>query len=102
MYKLNDIKKLKDYDIGLKEEVTLITYNFWLKEILYVKNKNNKGRIKLLPNDMYKNIATGEIKPCKKQIENRTQGKDSLRKTFKKINKINTKIAKRLNKGKKK
>lgn len=23
-----DIKKLKDYDIGLKEEVTLITYNF--------------------------------------------------------------------------
>ena len=80
-----DIKKLKDYNIGLKEEVTLITYNFWLKEILYVKNKNNKGRIKLLPNGMYKNIATGEIKPCKKQIENRTQGKDSLRKTFRKI-----------------
>lgn len=86
-----DIKKLKDYDIDLKEDVTLITYNSWLKEILYVKNKNNKGRIKLLPNHMYQNIKTGEIKPCKKQIENRSQGKESLRKTFRKIREaINT------------
>lgn len=80
-----EIKKLKDYNIGLREEVTLITYNSWLKEILYVKNKNNKCRIKLLPNRMFQNLETGEIKTCKKQIENRAQGKDSLRKTFRKI-----------------
>lgn len=82
-----DVKKLKDYNIDLEEDVTLITYNSWLKEILYVKNKNNKGRIKLLPGGKYQNIATGEIKPCKKQIENRSQGKESLRKTFRKIRK---------------
>ena len=68
-----EIKKLKDYDIGLREEVTLITYNSWLKDILYVKNKNNRCRIKLLPNRMFQNLETGEIKPCKKQIENRQQ-----------------------------
>lgn len=86
-----EIKKLKDYDIDLRDEVTLITYNSWLKEILYVKNKNSKCRVKLLPNHMYQNIETGEIKPCKQQIENRSQGKDSLRKTFRKIREaINT------------
>lgn len=86
-----EIKKLKDYDIGLREEVTLITYNSWLKEILYVKNKNNKCRIKLLPNRMFQNLETGEIKPCKKQIENRAQGKEALRRTFREIREaINT------------
>ena len=80
-----EIKKLKDYNIGLREEVTLITYNSWLKEILYVKNKNNKCRIKLLPNRMFQNLETGEIKPCKKRIENRSQGKESLRRTFREI-----------------
>lgn len=86
-----EIKKLKDYDIDLRDDVTLVTYSPWLKEILYVKNKNNKGRIKLLPGGKYQNITTGEIKQCKKQIENRSQGKDSLRKTFRKIrDSINT------------
>lgn len=80
-----DVKKLKDYNIDLREDVTLITYNSWLKEILYVKNKNNKCRIKLLPNRMFQNLETGEIKPCKKQIENRSQGKESLRRTFREI-----------------
>lgn len=85
------INRLKDYDINPRDEVTLITYNSWLKEILYVKNKNSKGRIKLLPGGKYQNTATGEIKQCKKQIENRAQGKDSLRKTFRKIREaINT------------
>lgn len=80
-----DIKKIKEYDIDLKDEVTLITYNSWLYELLYVKNKNNKGRIKLLPGGKYQNTTTGEIKECKKQIENRSQGVASLRKTFKRI-----------------
>lgn len=80
-----DINKISSYDIDPKDEVTLITYNKWLKEILYVKNKNTKGRIKLLPGGMYKNITTGEIKQCKKQIENRSQGVASLKQTFKSI-----------------
>lgn len=80
-----EVKKLKGYDIDLKDEVTLITYNSHNHEILYVKNRNTKPRIKLLPNHMYQDLTTGEIKPCKKQIENRSQGKDSLRKTFRKI-----------------
>ena len=80
-----EIKKLKDYDIDLKDEVTLITYNSHLKEILYVKNKNTKARIKLLANHMYQDLSTGEIKQCKKQIENRSQGKVSLRRTFRDI-----------------
>lgn len=49
-----DINKISSYDIDPKDEVTLITYNKWLKEILYVKNKNTKGRIKLLPGGMYR------------------------------------------------
>lgn len=58
---------------------------------MYVKNKNTKCRVKLLPNHMYQDIETGEIKPCKKQISNRSQGKDALRKTFRKIREaINT------------
>ncbi len=86
-----DINRLKEYDIDLKEEVTLITYNSWLKEILYVKNKNTKCRVKRLPNNMYQNLTTGEIKPCKEKIKNRSQGKDALRKTFRKIREaINT------------
>ncbi|MBE6161826.1 MAG: hypothetical protein E7158_06380, partial [Firmicutes bacterium] len=80
-----NINKLDSYDINPRDEVTLITYNSWLKEILYVKNKNTKGRIKLLPGGMYKNTTTGEIKQCKKQIENRSQGISSLRKTFRRI-----------------
>ena len=80
-----NINKISDYDIDPRDEVTLITYNKWLKEILYVMNKNTEGRIKLLPGGKYKNIATGEIKQCKKRIENRSQGLGSLRKTFKKI-----------------
>ena len=80
-----DINKISSYDIDPKDEVTLITYNKWLKEILYVKNKNTKGRIKLLPGGMYNNITTGEIKQCKKQIENRSQGVASLKQTFKSI-----------------
>lgn len=80
-----NINKLDSYDINPRDEVTLITYNSWLKEILYVKNKNTKGRIKLLPGGKYQNTTTGEIKQCKKQIENRSQGVASLRKTFKSI-----------------
>lgn len=80
-----EVKKLRDYDIDLEDEVTLITYNCHHHEILYVKNKNSKPRIKLLPNHMYQDLTTGEIKPCKKQISNRSQGKVSLRKTFKSI-----------------
>ena len=80
-----NINRLNDYDINLRDDVTLITYNSWLKEILYVKNKNNKGRIKLLPGGMYKDTTTGEIKKCKEQIENRSQGVASLKRTFKNI-----------------
>ena len=80
-----NINKLDSYDINPRDEVTLVTYNSWLKEILYVKNKNTKGRIKLLPGGMYKNTTTGEIKQCKKQIDNRSQGVASLKKTFKSI-----------------
>lgn len=86
-----EVKRLKDYDIDLKDEVTLITYNTHNHDILYVKNKNTRCRVKLLPNGMYQNTDTGEIKQCKKQIENRSQGKVSLRKTFRKIREaINT------------
>lgn len=77
-----EVKKLKGYDIDLREEVTLITYNPWLKEILYVKNKNTKCRVKRLPNHMFQDLTTGEIKQCKKKIENRSQGKVALRRTF--------------------
>lgn len=80
-----EVKRLKGYDIDLKDEVTLITYNSYNHYILYVKNKNTKCRIKLLPNHMYQDLTTREIKPCKKQIKNRSQGKVSLRRTFRDI-----------------
>lgn len=86
-----EIRKLKGYDIGLRDEVKLITYNPWLQDILYVKNKNNKCRIKRLPNHKYQNVETGEIKQCKKKNENRSQGKAALRRTFRDIREaINT------------
>ena len=59
-----------------------------IKEIMYLQKKNFKPfRIKKLNANEYIILDTGEIKEYKK-IESRSQDKESLRKTFKKIRQL--------------
>lgn len=59
-----------------------------IKEIMYLQKKNFKPfRIKKLNANEYIFLDTGEIKEYNK-IENRSQDKESLRKTFKKIRQL--------------
>ena len=59
-----------------------------IKEIMYLQKKNFKPfRIKKISSTEYIVLDTGEIKEYKK-IENRSQDKESLRKTFKKIRQL--------------
>lgn len=59
-----------------------------IKEIMYLQKKNFKPfRIKKISSTEYIVLDTGEIKEFKK-IENRSQDKESLRKTFKKIRQL--------------
>lgn len=59
-----------------------------IKEIMYLQKKNFKPfRIKKISSTEYIVLDTGEIKEYQK-IENRSQDKESLRKTFKKIRQL--------------
>ena len=59
-----------------------------IKEIMYLQKKNFKPfRIKKISANEYIVLDTGEIKEYNK-IENRSQDKESLRKTFKKIRQL--------------
>lgn len=59
-----------------------------IKEIMYLQKKNFKPfRIKKISSTEYIVLDTGEIKEYNK-IENRSQDKESLRKTFKKIRQL--------------
>lgn len=59
-----------------------------IKEIMYLQKKNSSPfKIKKISSDEYIILDTGEIKQFKK-IENRSQDKESLRRTFKKIRQL--------------
>ena len=60
-----------------------------ITEIMYIEKLSLNGfPIKRISKNEYMILATGEIKEFKSHIENRSQDKDSLRKTFKKIREL--------------
>lgn len=60
--------------------VKLTTMNH-ISEIQFLSNRNNEQRIQKLNADQYLNLSTGEVHEFK-HTENRSEGLDSLRKTF--------------------
>lgn len=81
-----------DVFIASVERVKLTTMGN-IKELQYLKHKNDKQTIKLLPGaSQYIDLTTGEIKDCKK-YNSRQDGIKNLRKTFSKLRAlINTNI----------
>ena len=60
-----------------------------IKEIMYLEKCNKQPfGIKKISKDEYIVLATGEIQEYKNKSENRSQDKESLRKTFKKIREL--------------
>ena len=76
-FKINEKKLVKLTDMGN------------VKEIMYLQKKCNQPfGIKKISKDEYMVIATGEIKEYSNRSENRSEDKESLRKTFKHIRQI--------------
>lgn len=60
-----------------------------IKEIMYLKHRNINGfGMKKISKNEYMVIATGEILEYKNKIDNRSEDKESLRKTFKNIRQL--------------
>ena len=89
-----DYERINPDDIFISsiERVKLTTMGN-IKELQYLKHKNNKQTIKLLPGALqYIDLTTGEIKDCKK-YNSRQDGFDNLRRTFSKLRAlINTNV----------
>lgn len=77
------ISKVDERQIAENSLVTVTKMNHLL-EVQHMDKKNDSCHIKKLDSDRYVDIATGEIKDFKK-TENRSQGLNSLRQTFKKL-----------------
>lgn len=77
------ITKVDEIQISENSLVTVTKMNHIL-EVQHMEKKNNKCHIVKLDSDRYVEIATGEIKDFLK-TENRSQGLNSLRQTFKKV-----------------
>ena len=76
-FKINEKKLVKLTDMGN------------VKEIMYLQKKCNQPfGIKKISKDEYMVIATGEIKEYSNRSENRSEDKESLRKTFKHIREL--------------
>lgn len=77
------ITKVDEVQISANSLVTVTKMNHIL-EVQHMEKKNDSCHIKKLDSDRYVEIATGEIKDFQK-TENRSQGLNSLRQTFKKM-----------------
>jgi len=77
------ITRVDEVQISANSLVTVTQMNHIL-EVQHMEKKNDKCHIKKLDSDRYVEIATGEIKDFHK-TENRSQGLNSLRQTFKKL-----------------
>lgn len=77
------ITKVDEVQIAASSLVTVTKMNHIL-EVQHMEKRNNTCHIKKLDSDRYVEIATGEIKDFRK-TENRSQGLNSLRQTFKKL-----------------
>ena len=76
-FKINEKKLVKLTDMGN------------VKEIMYLQKKCNQPfGVKKISKDEYMVIATGEIKEYSNRSENRSEDKESLRKTFKHIREL--------------
>lgn len=82
--------KYKKYCYIDQFDMVNVTYMGNIVEAKNIKNVNTECRIQKLKNNKYKDKETGEVKECKKPIENRSQGDISLRRTRRDISKIIT------------
>lgn len=78
-----EIHKVTDRQIAEHELVTVTKMNH-VVEIQHMEKRNTKCHIKKLDAERYVDIETGEIKEFER-TENRSQGLNSLRQTFKKL-----------------
>lgn len=74
-----DVVPIKDF-----QNVTVTRMAEHLVEVQYMARKNTSNNIKKLSKDSYVDLSTGEIKDFKK-TNNRSEGLNSLRQTFKKM-----------------
>lgn len=77
------ITKVDEVQISASSLVTVTKMNHIL-EVQHMEKRNDTCHIKKLDSDRYVEISTGEIKDFQK-TENRSQGGNSLRQTFKKM-----------------
>ena len=78
-----EIQKVPERQISERELVTVTRMNHVI-EIQHMEKRNTKCHIKKLDADRYMDIETGEIKEFER-TQNRAQGLNSLRQTFKKL-----------------
>ena len=85
------IKVRKNQDIEKIEPKKIIKLTDMgnVKEVMYLKHRNIHGfGMKKISKDEYMIISTGEVLEYKNRIENRSEDKESLRRTFKRIREV--------------
>lgn len=78
--------ELQEMGINPQSFVKVTTMNH-IVEIQYLEKQNSTSFIRKLDSDHYTDIRTGEIKEIK-HTENRSQGENSLRKTFNRLREL--------------
>ena len=81
-------KVLKPEDTYIKSNATVkVTKMKHIVEVQYMEKRNTKANIKKLNAEKYIDLSTGEVKEFER-TENRSQGMNSLRKTFNRLREL--------------
>lgn len=83
-----DIRKLDENQTKISNDsLVSVTKMNHIVEVQYMEKRNNKAHIKKLNSDEYVYLETGEIREFEKTV-NRSEGINSLRKTFKRLREL--------------
>lgn len=83
-----DIRKLDENQTKISNDsLVSVTKMGHIVEVQYMEKRNNKAHIKKLNSDEYVYLETGEIREFEKTV-NRSEGINSLRKTFKRLREL--------------
>ena len=81
-------RQLKDDETGIAPEaIVKVTTMKHIVEIQFMELTNNKAHIRKLDSDRYVDLKTGDIREFER-TENRSQGENSLRKTFNRLREL--------------
>lgn len=81
-------RQLNDDEMGIAPDATVkVTTMKHIVEIQYMQKVNTEAHIKKLDSERYVDLKTGEIKEFER-TENRSQGENSLRKTFNRLREL--------------